>query len=498
MALAMGEMPLGRGPYWPIYEAAARHGFALGIHAGSTYRHALTQSGFPSFLAEDHIHQAQGFANQVGSLVAEGVFAKFPELKVVLIESGITWLPGLMWRMSKDWRGARIEVPWVKEMPAKIIRNHFRMTTQPFDGPARPEEAAKAIAHLNSEEMLLFSTDFPHDHGRDVSHWPENLPAGPCRRLVRDNVREPINAWRSAHERDDPRTRTPGHAEDRHRGLRHPSRLFLARRAARAICRRAGASMRATSASARQRLPGCHALSAHHARQRHAARFLAAQWRAAGIRPRLPAGAAARPAGHRVRHPAAAGGRAARRFNQELGAALCTALNDWQIDKWLDKEPRLRARSASPRRTRASLHRRDRGAGRRQALRPDRDAAANPGAGRAQALLAALRGRAAHHGLPIGMHSAAFGSRPTPAGGWTSFYIEEHFAFSNSLPDRADEHDLRRRVRAFPKLKLVLVEGGFAWLPPLDVAHGPRMGAHARRGSACEAAPSEYMKRMSG
>ena len=39
---------------------------------------------------------------------------------------------------------------------AKIIRNHFRMTTQPFDGPPQAEEAAKAIAHLNSEEMLLF------------------------------------------------------------------------------------------------------------------------------------------------------------------------------------------------------------------------------------------------------------------------------------------------------------------------------------------------------
>jgi len=190
LALAMGEMPLGRRTYWPIYEAAAKHGFALAIHAGSTYRHALTQSGFPSFLAEDHIHQAQGFANQVGSLVAEGVFAKFQDLKVVLIESGITWLPGLMWRMSKDWRGARIEVPWVKEMPAKIIRNHFRMTTQPFDGPPQAEEAAKAIAHLNSEEMLLFSTDFPHDHGRDVSQWPENLPQDLVQRLVKDNVRE--------------------------------------------------------------------------------------------------------------------------------------------------------------------------------------------------------------------------------------------------------------------------------------------------------------------
>lgn len=188
LALVMGDAPLGRRTFWPIWEAAERHGFALGIHAGSTYRHALTQSGFPSFLAEDHIHQAQGFANQVGSLVAEGVFNKCPNLKVVLIESGVTWLPGLMWRMSKDWRGARIEVPWVKEMPAKIIRKHIRMTTQPFDGPAGVDEAAKAIAHLNSEDMLLFSTDFPHNHRGDVAYWPDNLPADLAGRVARDNV----------------------------------------------------------------------------------------------------------------------------------------------------------------------------------------------------------------------------------------------------------------------------------------------------------------------
>src|SRR5712671_2859175 len=40
LLLAMGEMLLGRRPYWPIHAAAAKHGLAIGIHAGSTYRHA--------------------------------------------------------------------------------------------------------------------------------------------------------------------------------------------------------------------------------------------------------------------------------------------------------------------------------------------------------------------------------------------------------------------------------------------------------------------------
>lgn len=189
LTISSGEHPLGRRIHWPIYEAAARHGLAVAVHLGSNYRHAPTQSGFPSYLVEENVAQGTAFANQVGSFVAEGVFNKFPELKIVLTESGISWMPGLMWRMSKDWRGARIEVPWVKEKPADIMRRHFRMTTQPFDTPRDAAIGAKAIEHLGSDEMLLFSTDFPHDHGMDVSQWPVNLPVEMATRIAVDNVR---------------------------------------------------------------------------------------------------------------------------------------------------------------------------------------------------------------------------------------------------------------------------------------------------------------------
>ena len=48
LLLAMGDMLLGRRPYWPIYAAAEKHGLAIGIHAGSTYRHAPMASGWPA------------------------------------------------------------------------------------------------------------------------------------------------------------------------------------------------------------------------------------------------------------------------------------------------------------------------------------------------------------------------------------------------------------------------------------------------------------------
>ena len=52
LLLAMGEMPLGRKIYWPIYEAAERHGLPIGIHPGSSARHPTTSVGWPSYLLE--------------------------------------------------------------------------------------------------------------------------------------------------------------------------------------------------------------------------------------------------------------------------------------------------------------------------------------------------------------------------------------------------------------------------------------------------------------
>ena len=188
LTLAAGELPLGRRTYWPIFAAAERHGLPIGIHAGSSFRHAPSHSGFHSFLIEDNIAQTQGFATQVASMIAEGVFANHPGLKVVAIESGVTWIPPLMWRMAKDWRGTRIEVPWVKDSPADVIRRHLRVTAQPFDGPDDPADAAAALSHLLSDEMLLFSSDYPHWHFEGLDVLPPGVPAEMMEKAMRANV----------------------------------------------------------------------------------------------------------------------------------------------------------------------------------------------------------------------------------------------------------------------------------------------------------------------
>ena len=184
--LAAGEMLLGRRYYWPIYEAALKHGLPIGIHAGSAFRHAPTSNGWPSHFVQDYVGQTMGFESQLLSLMGEGVFNHFPDLRVVLIESGVTWLPAFLWRAIKSWRGLRGETPWFTQSPADLVRKHVRLTAQPFDAPAS-DEVERVLQHIDGDHMLLFASDFPHWHFDGNLALPPGLSAELIRKMTVDN-----------------------------------------------------------------------------------------------------------------------------------------------------------------------------------------------------------------------------------------------------------------------------------------------------------------------
>ncbi len=182
------EMMLGRSYYWPIYEAAARHNLPIGLHAGSMYRYAPTSTGWPSHYLHDYVSQAQTFEDQILSLISNGVFNKYPDLKFVMIESGVTWLPGFIWRAIKTWRGVRAEVPWMKRSPADTIRENIRLTVQPFDTPPGDADAVeRIIEQIDSDQMLLFASDYPHWQFEGDAITPAGLSPSLLQRIRIDN-----------------------------------------------------------------------------------------------------------------------------------------------------------------------------------------------------------------------------------------------------------------------------------------------------------------------
>ena len=182
--------PIGRRKYWKIFEAAVDHDLPIGVHFSGLNGDPLTGAGWPSYYIEYHAGMTAVFQSVVTSLVYEGVFERFPTLKVVLVEGGFGWLPPLMWRLDRSWQVLGDEVPHVRRAPSEYIRDHFWISTQPMEEPATPEQFQQLLGQLNMDDRLMFATDYPHwDFDAPDQALPQSIPPDLRRQILADNAR---------------------------------------------------------------------------------------------------------------------------------------------------------------------------------------------------------------------------------------------------------------------------------------------------------------------
>jgi len=183
--------PLGHRKYWKMYEAACRHDLPIAIHFGGAGGGPITGAGWPSHYIEDHGGMPQAFYAQVISMVTEGIFERFPTLKIVLIEGGFAWVPPLMWRLDQTWKQLKDEVPQVKRLPSEYIREHFWITTQPMEEPPQREYFFQLLEQMDMNDRLMFATDYPHwDFDAPDRALPEGTSKELKRAILAENARK--------------------------------------------------------------------------------------------------------------------------------------------------------------------------------------------------------------------------------------------------------------------------------------------------------------------
>jgi predicted TIM-barrel fold metal-dependent hydrolase len=184
LVMSPTKEPLGHPKYFPMYEAAAANGLPVLVHVGG-FGVSSGATGFPAYFIDYHSNYPQAFQAQVTSLVCSGVFDRLPALKIVLEETGISWMPPLMWRLDRAWRTMREHIPHLDRLPSEIIREHFWMTTQPFEDPEREEFLPQLLEHLGMTDRILFSSDYPHWDRDDPRRI---LPAAVVGKEVREQI----------------------------------------------------------------------------------------------------------------------------------------------------------------------------------------------------------------------------------------------------------------------------------------------------------------------
>ncbi len=163
---------LGVKDYWPVYAEADRLGCCIAVHGGVHFKIGLDQMDvYPPVHALGH-----PFALMIscGSMVFNGVFDKFPHLRVAFLEGGVAWLLLILERFDRSYdthipynpRGELLNLGEGRRVSGYLrdLIDQGRF----FVGCEGEEPAiADAVRHAGNK-AFMFSSDFPHEVNTDM------------------------------------------------------------------------------------------------------------------------------------------------------------------------------------------------------------------------------------------------------------------------------------------------------------------------------------------
>jgi predicted TIM-barrel fold metal-dependent hydrolase len=156
-------LPLGDSYYDPIYDACVRHRLPLVLHSGYGGPEG-TESGYGlQTYVENHAFAfVANNQKHLVSMVMQGVFERFPDLRVVIEEAGVFWIPQTMFRLDSEYAIRRPHTPWLTMPPSDYIRRNCFFGTQPLEIVPRVEYLKYVFEMIDGERCLMFATDWPH------------------------------------------------------------------------------------------------------------------------------------------------------------------------------------------------------------------------------------------------------------------------------------------------------------------------------------------------
>jgi predicted TIM-barrel fold metal-dependent hydrolase len=128
--------------------------------------------------------------SHVSNIIIQGVFDHFPQLKVVLIGGGITWIPGFLWRLDYWYKANRSEAPSLTALPSEYFARHVRVATYQLERSPGVSKLSSALAGTPwMRESLMYASGYGSPDWEDPADTAARLPVGWAADVLRSNAK---------------------------------------------------------------------------------------------------------------------------------------------------------------------------------------------------------------------------------------------------------------------------------------------------------------------
>lgn len=144
-----------------LHVGGSRRGLSPSLHENGLAPVTDFIGGGENIRSKDYIALSHAPELFLACMAMDGVFARYPRLHGGVIELGASWAPTLITKLEQATRNFRRTEPQLTAMeltPAEYLRRQVWFT--PFPG-----EPVGDIIEQIGEDMLLFSSDYPHPEG---------------------------------------------------------------------------------------------------------------------------------------------------------------------------------------------------------------------------------------------------------------------------------------------------------------------------------------------
>ena len=166
--------PLGSAKHDPIFEAAAEHDLVVTSHVGTFWQQMTPLAqGARTWTELFGIASCSISMSYIASMIMQGLFDKWPDLRIILKEGGFWWMPEFQARADDFYlnhpndiqlceRKLEAGEKFLKKLPSEYFLSNIRFASQPMCVPKNMAHFKALMDLCQGEDMLLYSSDWPH------------------------------------------------------------------------------------------------------------------------------------------------------------------------------------------------------------------------------------------------------------------------------------------------------------------------------------------------